>query len=182
MRRLSRPGLPGDRQVRTAYYPDQQTQVYKDDGEGGAGQKKPVGIMTNRIVVFHKPVEGQKAIAHVAKEKRAEFLKSGRQIACITYTEVAEQELARDLGNDPLSHISTIHRFMWQLIRLFQADIRRWVATRNQEKPGELCQKQTGFGPCIQAKTREVTRREIEECEQLKSIIPVVPKFTSYCP
>jgi len=119
-----------------------------------------------------------KAMAHVAKEKRAEYLKSGRQIACITYTEVAEQELARDLGNDPLCHISTIHSFMWQLIRPFQADIRRWVARRNQEKLDELCQKQAGFGPRIQAKTREATRREIEECEQLKSVIPGVPKFT----
>jgi hypothetical protein len=73
------------------------------------GQKKPVGIITNRIVVFHKPVEGQKAMAHVAKEKRAEFLKSGRQIACTTYTEVAEQELTRGLGNEPLCHYSQLH-------------------------------------------------------------------------
>lgn len=119
-----------------------------------------------------------KAMAHVAKEKRAELLKSGRKIACITYTDIAKDELARDLGNDPLCHVSTIHSFMWQLIRPFQTDIRRWVARRNQEKLDELQLKQAGFGPRVQAKTREATRREIEECEQLKSVIPDVPKFT----
>ncbi len=119
-----------------------------------------------------------KAMAHVAKQRRAELLKSGRQIACITYTEVAEHELVRDLGNDPLCHVSTIHSFLWQLIRPFQTDIRRWAVRRNQEKLDELQQKQAGFGSRVQAKTREATRREIEECEQLQSIIPGVPKFT----
>ena len=117
-----------------------------------------------------------KAMAHVAKEKRAEFLKSGRQIACITYTEVAEQELARDLGNDPLCHISTIHSFMWQLIRPFR---RIFVAGSQGETKRDLMNSvKSKRDLALAFKPRRGRRRGAKlRCEQLKSVIPGVSKI-----
>lgn len=119
-----------------------------------------------------------KAMAFVARNERNALLQSSRQIACITYTEIARDELFRDLAGDPLCHVSTIHSFLWQLARPFQKDIRRWVGKRNEERLAELRARQAGFGSRVTAKTREATRVEIEECEQLAAVIPMVPRFT----
>lgn len=118
-----------------------------------------------------------KAMAYIANKRRAELLKSGRQIACITYTDVAKDELASDLGNNRLCHVSTIHSFLWQLIRPFQTDICRWVIGRNQERLDKLKAEQAAFSSRVQAKKRETTQREIDECEQLKAVIPSISRF-----
>jgi DNA helicase-2/ATP-dependent DNA helicase PcrA len=87
-----------------------------------------------------------------------EKLKKARQrIACITYTEIAAGEIWRDVGSDPLVHVSTIHSFMWLLAKPFQNDIRVWVSARIAEKIEALEQKQASYGPRIQQRTRTKT-------------------------
>ena len=83
--------------------------------------------------------------------KHGERLKLRRQkIACITYMEIAAGEIWSDIGNNPLVHVSTIHSFLWSLIRSFQLDIQGWVANRIDEKLVKLREKAANFGPRIQ--------------------------------
>ena len=48
----------------------------------------------------------------------------GQQIGVITYTNNACDEIKRRLKNDVLVHVSTIHSFVWNLIRGFDSDIK----------------------------------------------------------
>lgn len=69
-----------------------------------------------------------KALAHIVETRGGELRRQGQQVACITYTEVAAGEIYSDLAETPLAHVSTIHSFLWTVIKPFQNDIRAWVA------------------------------------------------------
>lgn len=111
--------------------------------------------------------------------KHGERLKLRRQkIACITYTEIAVGEIWADVGNNPLVHVSTIHSFLWSLIRSFQLDIQGWVANRIAEKLVELREKALSFGPRVQQRTREKNKSDIYRYEQQRTQINRVGMFT----
>jgi len=69
-----------------------------------------------------------KALAHIVETRGGELRRQGQQVACITYTVVAAREIYSDLAETPLAHVSTIHSFLWTVIKPFQNDIRAWVA------------------------------------------------------
>lgn len=39
----------------------------------------------------------------------------------------SHREIYSDLAETPLAHVSTIHSFLWTVIKPFQNDIRAWV-------------------------------------------------------
>jgi DNA helicase-2/ATP-dependent DNA helicase PcrA len=130
----------------------------------GAGSGKTTSLIKglSRIVKVH-----------------GEHLRSRRQkIACITYTEIAAGEIWADVGNNPLVHVSTIHSFLWSMLKSFQTDIKKWVSVRIQEKLGELNEKAKTFGPRVQQKTREKNRRDITRYEDQAKRIGAVSYFT----
>lgn len=49
-----------------------------------------------------------------------------RQVAVITYTNAATDEILRRLGYNQLFHVSTIHSFVWDVIKTYQNDIRKY--------------------------------------------------------
>lgn len=75
-----------------------------------------------------------KALAHIERSQGQSLRRGGQQIACITYTEVAVNEIRGDVGGDPLYHVSTIHSFLWENIKPFQEDLREWVRDRLNHK------------------------------------------------
>ncbi|MFK4445208.1 DNA helicase-2/ATP-dependent DNA helicase PcrA [Caballeronia udeis] len=111
--------------------------------------------------------------------KHGDKLKLRRQkVACITYTEVAAGEIWADVGNNPLVHVSTIHSFLWSLVRSFQADIQGWVASRIDNKLVDLRTTAANFGPRVQQRTRDKNRSDIARYEELRGRISRVRSFT----
>lgn len=111
--------------------------------------------------------------------QNAERLKLRRQkIACITYTEIAAGEIWADVGKNPLVHVSTIHSFLWFLVRSFQSDIQAWVTNRIEEKLGELRIAEMNFGPRVQQRTRDKNRIDIDRYDQQRKRIGQVRSFT----
>lgn len=105
-------------------------------------------------------------------------LKRARQrVACITYTEIAAGEIWRDVGNDPLVHVSTIHSFMWLLAKPFQNDIRGWVSGRIEEKIESLEEKQATYGPRVQQRTKDKDARDLERLRWQSGRITAVKGF-----
>lgn len=100
-----------------------------------------------------------------------------QRIACITYTEIAAGEIWRDVGSDPLVHVSTIHSFMWLLAKPFQNDIRLWVTARITEKIEALNQKQATYGPRVQQRTKEKDTRDLERLHRQSGRIVAVETF-----
>lgn len=100
-----------------------------------------------------------------------------QRIACITYTEIAAGEIWRDVGSDPLVHVSTIHSFMWLLAKPFQNDIRVWVCGRIAEKIEALEQKQATYGPRVQQRTKDKDTRDLERLRRQSGRIAAVKGF-----
>src|SRR5262245_59449945 len=63
---------------------------------------------------------------------------SGQQVAVITYTNAACDEIRSRLQFDPLISVSTIHSFVWDLIRGFNNDIRSWLKDKLNSEIQEL--------------------------------------------
>jgi len=93
-----------------------------------------------------------KALAHIAVAHGNTLRTRNQQVACITYTEIARDEIWKDVGEDPLFHVSTIHSFIWIIIRPFRNDIRDWVKFRIQERIDEAQAKIDKKG------TRQITK------------------------
>src|SRR5262249_19590812 len=100
-----------------------------------------------------------------------------QKVACITYTEVAAGEIWTDVGSNPLVHVSTIHSFLWLMIKSFQPDIKKWVAHRIDEKLAELKENAKKFGPRVQQRTKDRNARDVQRFENQNKRIAGVDSF-----
>lgn len=57
-----------------------------------------------------------------------------KQIAVITYTNAACNEILNRVEYSPIFFVSTIHSFLWELICPYQKDIRIWIKNNIQKK------------------------------------------------
>lgn len=88
------------------------------------------------------------ALLHLIENKAGDYEKQGQKIACITYTNVAANEIKERTDNHPIIFTDTIHAFSWSLLRGFQPTLRallpelsdKW-ATRIEEAGGIKSQK-----------------------------------------
>ena len=53
------------------------------------------------------------------------LLLQGKNVAVITYTNAATDEIITRLDYSPVFHISTIHSFVWNIIKYYQTDIKK---------------------------------------------------------
>lgn len=67
------------------------------------------------------------ALKYLAKTYRDLLRLRGRQVAVITYTNAACDEIKRRTEYDPLFVVSTIHSFAWSQVQGFNTDIRAWL-------------------------------------------------------
>jgi len=118
-----------------------------------------------------------KGLSSVIRIHGDKLKKSRQRVACITYTEIAAGEIWRDVGSDPLVHVSTIHSFMWLLAKPFQNDIRLWVAGRITEKIEALEEKQATYGPRVQQRTKDKDTRDLERLRRQSGRIAAVKGF-----
>ena len=68
------------------------------------------------------------ALKHMIAARGVELMQSGRKIACITYTEVARDEIAREVERHPAILVETIHAFSWAFLRQYQKALRELVS------------------------------------------------------
>lgn len=67
------------------------------------------------------------ALEFLSKEYGKRFLQERRNVAVITYTNAACDEIKRRAQYNPLFSISTIHSFAWELIRTYTFDIKAYL-------------------------------------------------------
>ncbi|MCE5186920.1 MAG: AAA family ATPase [Planctomycetaceae bacterium] len=78
------------------------------------------------------------ALKRFRAEKIMRLRRSGQQIAVITYTNAACDEIKSRLEFDPAFHISTIHSFAWGLIKPYTNDIKAWLKNSLETEIKEL--------------------------------------------
>lgn len=57
----------------------------------------------------------------------------GKNVAVITFTNAATDEIINRLDYSPIFHISTIHSFVWEVIKYYQSDIKRLYCSYIEE-------------------------------------------------
>ena len=62
-----------------------------------------------------------------------ELLLQGKNVAVITFTNAATDEIINRLDYSPIFHISTIHSFVWEVIKYYQSDIKRLYCSYIEE-------------------------------------------------
>lgn len=117
-----------------------------------------------------------KALNYLKQSRGQQIQQQAQQIACITYTDVAVQEISGDIGHDPLFHVSTIHSFLWSVIKPFQSDLHAWVRQRLTSKIDESQCKIDK--PRTREATREKERANIERYKCQLVEIDNIRQFT----
>jgi len=136
--RIGNPDTDADRELHACL---DQTPVRSFIMVAGAGSGKTTSLV--------------KALDHLVRTRGGGLRRQGQQIACITYTEVAVGEISGDVGNESLCHVSTIHSFLWTVVRPFQSDLRSWVWARIAEKIDDAETR------IANRRTREATRQTL---------------------
>ena len=68
-----------------------------------------------------------KALQRIIDEDSAQLIRRRQKVACITYTNVATDEVTRRTDGHPAVQASTIHSYCWELCKNFQAILRQEV-------------------------------------------------------
>ncbi|WP_279484743.1 UvrD-helicase domain-containing protein [Aeromonas dhakensis] len=67
------------------------------------------------------------ALKRLIAERGPALIRAGQKVACITYTEVARNEIAQEIEDHPAILVNTIHGFSWAFLRQFQKALRDLV-------------------------------------------------------
>lgn len=116
-----------------------------------------------------------KALERVIEQHGQSMLMKRQRVACITYTEVAANEIREDVAAENLVHISTIHSFYWTIASTFQSDIKSWVLKGLQEHLDGLVNKV--FGPKVQQKTKDKNKKDQVRYKKYLEAASKAPSF-----
>jgi len=115
-----------------------------------------------------------KALDFIVDFRGEEFSMRHKRVAVITYTNAAADEVLRRVDNNYLLSVSTIHSFLWELIKPYQRDIKEWIKNKLNDDIKALEEKK------LKARSRDhsidIGKKE-ERVKQLDSI-----KIFSYDP
>lgn len=110
-------------------------------------------------------------LEYLDKEKGHYLAERGKQIAVITYTNAACDEIGRRLQYKPIFMVSTIHSFLWEMIKNFQQDIKTWVEGSIVAGINELQKKQkTGKGGLATTARAEKIINKQKRLEKIKMV------------
>jgi DNA helicase-2/ATP-dependent DNA helicase PcrA len=101
------------------------------------------------------------ALQHIKKNYLSRLQLGGQQVAVVTYTNAACEEIIRRTEFDPTYHVSTIHSFAWKLIEGFNKDIREWLRRKLKEEISEI--------RALEAKGRAGTKASNDRLAQIES-------------
>ncbi|MBU1230234.1 MAG: UvrD-helicase domain-containing protein [Proteobacteria bacterium] len=81
-----------------------------------------------------------KALKRLITDHGNIYIKNGQKVACITYTQVARDEIIKEIDGHPAIVVETIHSFCWGFMSRFQSQLRALIPKiqRNTEKVEEV--------------------------------------------
>ncbi|WP_191908965.1 UvrD-helicase domain-containing protein [Larkinella humicola] len=70
-------------------------------------------------------------LKYIIQEHSSDMERTGQQVVCITYTNVAKHEITSRIDNHPLVVVLTIHEFLWLVCRNYQSELKRLIVEDN---------------------------------------------------
>ncbi len=64
------------------------------------------------------------SLKYIIENNGIDLTKNNKKIACITYTNVAANEIMERIDNNPLVYVGTIHNFLWAMIGRYTEDLK----------------------------------------------------------
>jgi len=111
-------------------------------------------------------------LKYIAAEEGYDLSSCSKQVAVITYTNAACDEILSRIGYNRLFAVSTIHSFLWELIKPFQKDIKKWLISKIEEDISKLEEEQKN------PRTRKDRTPEINKKKERLLAIKNIHKFT----
>lgn len=74
------------------------------------------------------------ALKRLIEEQGTTLVRHGQKVACITYTEVARNEIAQEIEEHPAILVNTIHGFSWAFLSPFQKTLRELLGEMEDKK------------------------------------------------
>ncbi len=117
-----------------------------------------------------------KALEEIDKKYSLSLRHKKQQIAVITYTNAACEEIKSRVKYNNLFNIQTIHSFIWQLIEKHQYDIKLWIKS---ELSNEIPQLENELST-IKSTTKKYSdlKKRIERKQKLLNLLPEILHFT----
>ena len=143
----------------------EQIQILIEEGksyvlEAGAGSGKTYALI--QTLNYH------------IQNKGDELIKSNQKIVCITYTNVAKNEIIDRIEQNDLVLVSTIHEFLWNSIKQYQKQLKMELCKLNEINLDKDREK-------AKEKGKEVNSRYIENlAERIESVDKVEYNDTSF--
>lgn len=75
------------------------------------------------------------SIKYIINHESQNLAKHNRKIACITYTNVAANEIIERIDNNPLVNVETIHNFLWSIIGGYTEELKSALLEYNDSLP-----------------------------------------------
>lgn len=111
------------------------------------------------------------ALSFLDKEMGSKLAAHSKQVAVITYTNAACDEISKRLQYKPVFTVSTIHSFLWELIKNYQPDIKAWVIESLIKDIAELNEKQAkGRGGDAAIKRAEDIKRKTTRLAKIDAV------------
>ncbi|MAS92632.1 MAG: DNA helicase II [Verrucomicrobiales bacterium] len=76
-----------------------------------------------------------RALDYIRGEGRGAVVTDSQRVACVTFTNVAKEEIIERTEYDPLFVVSTIHDFLWAAIKPFQKELKVALKIFNENLP-----------------------------------------------
>lgn len=103
-----------------------------------------------------------KALDWITSEHGASMRARKQKVACITYTDLAANEIIADVNGDQMVYVSTIHSFYWSITKTFQADIKDWLQKEIRRRISELEVEFNNYGSRVRQTTRDKNQADQE--------------------
>jgi len=100
----------------------------------------------------------------IAKDGK-NFQRKNQKIVCITYTNVAKDEISERIENNELVMVSTIHDFLWKCISSYKNELKEKLVEVIDEKIDKTNQKLEA----TRNKTTQTYQKNLEKKEKLES-------------
>jgi len=116
-----------------------------------------------------------KALAYVRSTTGKGLRAKGQKIVCITYTNAAVEVIKKRIQLDDLFWVSTIHGFLWGLIKTYQRDIKKIV---KEELLPERINKKKDDDNGGNSRSAKKARVQLKRLEKALDVIDTVNKFS----
>ncbi|MFC7422121.1 UvrD-helicase domain-containing protein [Iodobacter arcticus] len=102
----------------------------------------------------------KRALEFLKSKYSDDFSRQGKQIAVVTFTNNAANEIVDRIEQNPIFSVSTIHSFCWSAIAGFNEDIRKWYLEKIPTDLAEVedLEKRGRAGKASEARKRTIVR------------------------